>query len=395
MSGNDQAAMDPLARKVLERLLKSADKYEAGLTVRRPALTSSSLAEYRGLRSLKAKEDFEAVMAYGQAEGAIEVKRPRLDPQGLIERVELLDVTKLAMILGEIPYAKRVEAARQTLAARFLDYPVLLDILSCWEMIKKVRSTGPDDAANWASACDVIDYCRAQVALGATETPVRDASARLFKDSKRIEFLVSRLDVLLAATVEDDARSEAEVLQELGLYREPQPARLAGNIVVRRERGAFPLDRPYCAFPPSTVLGIDSMPTQVLTIENLTTFHVWARQICDADVLCVYTAGMPSPAWQAMYGRLLSTLPAKTPVFHWGDVDEGGFRIAAFLSKCAAEAGHVLLPWKMRPTDVPESLRRSASARTVEQMVKYACEAGWGDIAHELAEAKLVAEQEG
>jgi hypothetical protein len=155
------------------------------------------LAEYRGLRSLKAKEDFEAVMAYGQAEGAIEVKRPRSDPQGLIERVELLDVTKLAMILGEIPYAKRVEVARQTLAARFLDYPDLLDILSCWEMIKKVRSTGPDDAANWASACDVIDYCRAQVALGATETPVRDASARLFKDSKRIEFLVSRLDVLL------------------------------------------------------------------------------------------------------------------------------------------------------------------------------------------------------
>jgi hypothetical protein len=26
-------------------------------------------------------------------------------------------------------------------------------------------------------------------------------------------------------------------------------------------------------------------------------------------------------------------------------------------------------------------------------MTKYACEAGWGDIAHELAEAKLVAEK--
>jgi hypothetical protein len=395
MSGKDPAAMDPLARRVLERLLKSADKYEAGVAVRRPALTSSSLAEYRELRSLKAKEDFEAVMAYGQAEGAIEVQRPRLDPQGLIERIELLNVTKLAMILGEIPHAKRIEAARQTLAARFLGYPVLLDVLSCWEKIKKVRGTGPDDAVNWASACDVIDYCRAQVALGATETPVRDASARLFKDSKRIEFLISRLDVLLAANVEDDARPEAEVLQELGLYREQQPARLAGNVVVRRERGAFPLDRPYCALPPSTVLGVESIPSQVLTIENLTTFHVWARQNCDSDVLCVYTAGMPSPAWRAMYGRLLSALPVGTPVLHWGDVDEGGFRIAAFLRQCAAEAGHVLLPRKMRPMDVPESLRRPASARTVERMAKYAWEAGWGNIAHELAEAKFVAEQEG
>lgn len=395
MRSNDQAEMSPLARKVLERLLKSADKFEAGVAVRRPALTSSSLSEYRGLRSLKAKEDFEAVMAYGQAVGAIEIQRPRLDPLGFIERVELLDVLKLAKLLGEVPHATRVQSAQQTLAVRFADYPVLLEVLSCWEKLKKVRSTGPDDAANWVMACDVIDYCRTQVALGTTETPVRDASARLFKDSKRIEFLVSRLDVLLAANVDDAARPEAEVLQELGLYREQQPVRLAGNVVVCRERGSFPLDRPYCGLPPSTVLGVESTPSQVLTIENLTTFHVWARQHCDSDVLCLYTAGMPSPAWRAMYVRLLSGLPATTSVLHWGDVDEGGFRIASVLSRCAANAGHALLPWKMRPADVPESLRRPASARTVERMVKYASEAGWNGIAYELGTAKFVAEQEG
>ena len=96
-----------------------------------------------------------------------------------------------------------------------------------------------------------------------------------------------------------------------------------------------------------------------------------------------------------MYTRLLSELPAATPVHHWGDVDEGGFRIAAFLSRCAAEVGHALLPWKMRPADVPESQRREAPPRTVERMVKYAGEAGWNDIARELMKAKLVAEQEG
>lgn len=387
--------MDPLAKKALERLLKSADKHEAGVAVRRPALTGSALAGYHALRGLKEKEAFEAVMAYGQAEGAIMVQRPRHDPQGLIERVELADVVKLAILLGKVPHAALVQTAKQTLAAHLVAYPVLLDVLAGWEKLKKVRHTGPEDAPSWAMACDAISYCRAQAALGDTETPVRDASARLFKDSKRIESLVSRLDVLLADNIEDDARPEGEVLQELGLYREQQPARLAGNVVVRRGRGAFPLDRPYCALPPSTVLGFGSMPSQVLTIENQTTFHVWARQHCDSDVLCIYTAGMPSPAWRAMYLRLLSELPAATPVLHWGDVDEGGFRIAAFLSRCAAEAGHALLPLKMRPMDVPESLRRAAPARTVERMVMYAGEAGWHDIAQELAEAKLVAEQEG
>lgn len=393
MISRNQADMDPLARKALERLLKSADRHAAGVAVRNPALTGAALADYRALRSLREKESFEAAMAHSQSEGAIKVHRPRLDPQGFIERIELVDVGKLAVLLGEVPYAARVQGARQLLTEHLPTHPVLVDVLSIWEKLKKVRGTGPDDAASWATACEVVAYCRNQV--GTTETPVRDASARLFKDSKRIESLVPHLDVLLVGDAEEHARPEAEVLQELGLYREPQPARLAGNVILRRERGAFPLDRPYCALPPSTVLGIESTPSRVLTIENLTTFHVWARQHCDSDVLCLYTAGMPSPAWRAMYRRLLSELPTTIPVHHWGDVDEGGFRIAAFLSRCAADAGHVLQPWKMRPAEIPERLRRAAPTRTVERMLKYAAEAGWNDIAHELAEAKVVAEQEG
>ena len=137
------------------------------------------------------------------------------------------------------------------------------------------------------------------------------------------------------------------------------------------------------------------MPSAVLTIENLTTFHGWARQQCDSNQLCLYTGGMPSPAWRTMYLRLLNDLPRATPVMHWGDIDEGGFRIAAHLSRCAAEVGHIVRPWKMRPADIPPSLRRAATPHTVNRMVKYANEAGWNDIAHELAEAKLVAEQEG
>lgn len=395
MSGRTQTHLDPLARKALERLLKSANKHQAGVAVRHPALTGAALESYRALRSLREKESFEAVMAFAQAEGAIRILRPRHDPQGFIERIELVDVSKLAPLLGEMPHASRVEAARQILTSHLEGHPVLADVIACWEKLKKVRGTGPEDAASWMMACAVIDFCRKQVALGVMESPVRDASARLFKDSKRIESLVARLDVLLAGNVEDEARSDAEVLQELGLYREPQPARLAGHLVVRRERGAFVLDRPYCALPPATVLGLESPPRQLLTIENQTTFHVWARQHCDSDVLCLYTAGMPSPAWRAMYLRLLAEIPVSTPVVHWGDVDEGGFRIAAFLSRCATEAGHTLLPWKMSPADVPEELRRVASVRTVERMVKYATEAGWREIADKVGHAGIVAEQEG
>ena len=131
------------------------------------------------------------------------------------------------------------------------------------------------------------------------------------------------MDVLLSGNAQERARPDAEVLQEVGLYHEEQPVRLAGNLLIRRERGNLPLDLPYCALPPSTVLGLGSLPSEILTIENLTTFHVTARKLCESDVLCIYTAGMPSPAWRAMYVRLLAGLPLGTPVKHWGDVEIG------------------------------------------------------------------------
>lgn len=105
MNGRDQDDMNPLARKALERLLKSAGKHEAGVASRRPALTSSALASFHGLRNLNEKEDFEAVMSYAQSEEAITVQRPRHDRQGLIERIELADVGKLAQLLGDVPHA--------------------------------------------------------------------------------------------------------------------------------------------------------------------------------------------------------------------------------------------------------------------------------------------------
>lgn len=96
-----------------------------------------------------------------------------------------------------------------------------------------------------------------------------------------------------------------------------------------------------------------------------------------------------------MYQRLLAGIPHDVPVSHWGDLDEGGFRIAAFVSRLAAETGHRLEPWNMRPSDVPQSQRRPATPRTVQRMAKFARDAGWGELADEIEKAGITAEQEG
>lgn len=391
-----EAGLDALARKCLETLLKRSNRHAAGLSERVPSLTAKDLREYLELRVLKQMEDFDAAMLYCQAEGAIQIHRPRHNPQGQIERIDLVDGAKLASLLGVVPHVQRVEDARKLLLGRLTDFPVLQDVIAKWGLMKQVRGSSPADASNWIAACQVIAHCRDQVARGVAEMPVRDVSARLFKDSKRIEALIPLVDALLCASIEEQARPDVEVMQELGLYREEQPARLAGNVFIRRERGEFPLDTPYCALPPSTVLGVGgAAPSRVLSIENLTTFHVTARKMADTDTLVLYTAGMPSPAWRAMYVRLLSSLAPGLPVCHWGDVDEGGFRIAAHLSRAAAEAGHVLQPWLMHPSEVPAAQRRPAPTAVVDRMVAYANAAGWSDLATEIADTQIVAEQEG
>jgi len=111
-------------------------------------------------------------------------------------------------------------------------------------------------------------------------------------------------------------------------------------------------------------------------------------------VLIIYSAGMPSPSWRKMYTTMLKDVSVGTPVLHWGDVDEGGFRIAARIAREAAISGHTLRPWKMSPEDIPESLRRTAKASTLARMKRYAEEAGWAELGEKVAAAGVTVEQE-
>lgn len=154
------------------------------------------------------------------------------------------------------------------------------------------------------------------------------------------------------------------------------------------------LDEPYSGLSASTVQAVSGPLDAVLSIENLTTFHSEAKKGVHKATLLIFTGGMPSPAWRAMYTRLLSSIPSSVPVYHWGDVDEGGFRIAATLAATAAGTGHRLRPRSMAPADVPLNLRRPASKKTLARMQHYAERAGWQELGEEIAAEKFTVEQE-
>ncbi len=388
--------MDALARSYLERLLASGEKLAAGRRSRAASLTKGDLDEYRRLTSLQRKESFESTMIAARAEGAVDLVWDGGGAHsGFIERINLADARRLCNFLGLTLTQDKVAEAQLRLASMATTFPVVQDVIQRWSELRKTRGLGPESVKDWLDAARTIEFCQSFSVDQPLSLPIREASARLFNDSKRIEKLTVPLDILLANSIEGEARDGPSVWQELGLFREEHPVLLAGNVIAEREGVTARLDMPYIGLPAATVKRLVSVPKMVLTIENLTTFHSEARRRSNEDVLLMYTAGMPSPAWRAMYMRILAALASDVPVYHWGDIDEGGFRIAATLSQDARAVGHILRPWSMRPEDVPQELRRKASRQTLERMQHFATCAGWHDLAREIEVAGFTVEQEG
>jgi hypothetical protein len=387
--------MDTKAHNALKKLLEAGNREKAGVRSTRPAITKAQLVDYQATRALAEKEAFEAAMKLARAEGAVTLTWEKgYGEDGFIQRVELIDIDALAKLIGVDTAASRLEKAAVQFSPLLEKHPVLSEVLARWASLKKVRTFGPEDAQDWIDAARIVSFMTATRENSTVDEPIREVSARLFKDSKRIENLSAPVDVLLTGDVDAEIREAADVWQEIGLFREEQPVRLAGRVIVTRTRVTALLDEPYGAFSAPSVISLASNPKLVMTIENQTTFHGEARRRHDEEILLIYTAGMPTPAWRSMYVRLLKGLPDSVPVYHWGDIDEGGFRIAAILASEANSSGHTLQPWKMHPDDVPMDRRVEARPHTLERIQHFASAAGWDALGDEVALAGFTVEQE-
>lgn len=392
--------MENLARKLLYKLLSEGEKAVAGVRSRPPGLTALHLAEYRKTVSLNDKDEFEAVMRAARAHRAVQLiwdhgSVTEGGPDDFIQRVKLGELARLAEFLGARSRSDIQTEAVLALTPHFDSFPVLRQLCERWAALRTVRRYGPEAAQVWVDAIRVIDFARALRENDAIILPIREASYRVFRDTKRLEKLAPAADVLLCGDLDALPRAGDEVWKEIGLFREEQPIRLAGMVSIVRDRVTAILDAPYAAFAAPSLLRIDDVPMHVTTIENLTTFHSEARRQCNDKCLLIYTGGMPSPAWRAMYQRLLSSIPETVTVRHWGDVDEGGYRIAALIAQDAKAAGKILRPWRMHPNDIPEDLRRPASDGTATRMSRFALSAGWPEISAAVEVAKMTVEQEG
>lgn len=390
--------MNP-ARGTLERLLRKGERARLrgdAAAASLPMTTAASAGDYLALQTLAEREAFHAGIALAERAGALDVERDRHRSDGeRLLRITVADLDALAVHLGvELLDARaaRAETLLQPWQARF---PVLDAVLQAWRSDRTVRGQGPEAAADLADAARAV--ATLQEAPGG-ERILRRESVRLFGDSKRLERLTPWLELLATGEPAASGLAREEVWSAIGLRREPQPLLLAGSGRVDLGGTGVPLVRPYLGVPMDALRSLATDARYLLTIENLASFHDAACDPAAAQGLLLYTGGMPSPAWRRACARVIAGLPATATLYHWGDIDEGGFRIAAVLAEVARGAGRTLQPWRMSMASLhqamDEGMHRQPTPATLAAMQRWARRAGWDEVAEDLARQPFQLEQE-
>lgn len=215
---------------------------------------------------------------------------------------------------------------------------------------------------------------------------VRRLSVKLFSDSKHIEKLHRPLDLLTNESIVALARTPQELFNQLGLVKEPQPFLIAGTGTVQLSSDQLaPVLSPFLGVASKAIEGYSGTPDWVLSIENLTTFHLCSQLPLAHQGLIVYTGGMPSPSWTNAYSKILEGCSSAIPILHWGDIDAGGVRIAARLRE-VVPSSRQFLPWLMDPQNLPAGVEtQPTDSSTMTSMARSANRAGWVELAQRLS----------
>ncbi len=203
------------------------------------------------------------------------------------------------------------------------------------------KSPAPFSLTDTDLDTDLLTVMEAVPALQ-TETPYRVFSVRTFNDSKRLDALKNQLVSLARLGNPEWKRLPVEdVLRELNLVANPNYLHLAGKWQFTLSSGeilGLGGFSPALGFPAAQIASLQSVEIHaeaVLCIENLTTFHEFVRHSGTRSpafaIICTY--GNPSPATR----RLLRIIPASIPIYHWSDLDYGGFNILSQLRRFVDE----------------------------------------------------------
>lgn len=211
----------------------------------------------------------------------------------------------------------------------FLDW--VKDRISSGETVRKYVDT--DAPQEFQRLCELIF----RILTNEEECFLRQFSIRYFHDSKFAEKEIGKAAHIIAEFCDLNGLQTEEILEEYNIYRNPSWLMLKGNARFFKQDGERMSEIDLSAFCGG--IGIsnqdidqiswdpNSRIDQVVTIENLTSFHQFAcSQLTGKSVLCMYLGGYHNYVKREFLKKLYAAYP-DTAYYHFGDIDCGGFCI--------------------------------------------------------------------
>lgn len=396
--------LSSIANDALVKLLKRAENAAAkpvGLRSITLRFSESSFPAYFDIRLTKeGRSRCHGELELAKRAGAIDIEWDRrAGPGNQVEVIRLKNADLLAQFLNVDPRWDIVAKAENALADVVDRHPVIEGLFPIWRAGKRVCNTTASDFQRWIDAARVVDRCRS---APATDVAVRRFSTQVLGNSKKVQGLTSLLNVMLLAELDAPSREDVDILNELGLVRNPSTVLVGGAARVTTQKNrVLCVDEPYLGLPPDAIESIEyfSSCSNIMTVENLETFHEAAKMAANrVDWVVLYTGGMPSPSWKKVFTTFIKALPEASTIWHWGDIDAGGFRIADHIATCCKTHGKALALHRMVvPSAIDfnaENAPRSLKPNELSSISKVCKSRGWMKEIQALALYPYAIEQE-
>jgi hypothetical protein len=297
--------------------------------------------DYKQVGGPAAQDDFHRILGDAERAGCVGLEKNRFGHfTGELTRVRLLDSKRLYEFLSRSPAPLIADAARQTIEAAIPTIleeqffkEVLKDAIAAWNINKNFIGLLPKDVG---SLITVVRLTHAIINLSGSDIDHRTFSRRTVKNSKALERAEGRVAQLLKRWNQNFEGSEPkEILQACGIVRRAHPlfvkgpVRLSSTNIKLEGTGDLFVGLTWSSVQYATL----SRPVDyIITIENATSFWRYCLEV-GGSYLALLSNGFP--ARDVLLGMFHFVQAARSmkevPVFHWGDIDAGGVRIAAHL----------------------------------------------------------------
>ncbi|MDD2534851.1 MAG: DUF2220 family protein [Eubacteriales bacterium] len=270
----------------------------------------------------------------------VEAKRNRANNYSEIQ-LSLDSLAEAYQYLDRTPKSD-IHAAIMELLVRYQGRNEVLDRF-CLSQIERIQTNKTVSYYN----DDLLEFEHSLMAVVALfqipkETFARDFSVQVFKDSKVFDRISSKVVSLLFEY--GDFPEKEQVLSSLNLIKNPTYVNFKGSGVIILKGQLIDLS----VLPGDIAISSELLPdievikvkgNIVMTIENLTSFHI----ANGSDHFLIYLGGFHNQVRRDFIQKLHTQNPAAN-YFHFGDIDAGGFQILQHLRR---QTGIDFNPWRM------------------------------------------------